>query len=174
MIFARALERKPPKLIALRPEMFVDEWPEKPTEPLQAGLRLLSEREIELGRASAAQKAVELHEDADGRVEAYNDALMSYAVACALCEPQNSRAAYFESPHENVVLALTPEAIQALWEELETLHLELSPVIDEIEDDGIGALAEALADGAVQKLPDTRQGRMRRLLTYVLEELQRA
>lgn len=165
--FSRVLERKPARIIELSPDMFADDWPEKPAEPVKAGLRLLSESDQESARAQAAQRAIEMHDDPDGRVASYNDALMSWAVASALCAAEDARISYLDSPFENVILAFTPEGIRRIWEELEITHLLRSPLREEIDLEGLEALRELLH-------PDRHSAitpRMRRLLTFVLEEL---
>lgn len=169
--FSQVLERVPPRIVNIPLDAWADDWVDKPREVVTAGLRLLSEMDLQMARASATEKAFAAHKDPVGRIESFCDHLMAWAVACALTEPGDVTQPYFGSPHENVQEAFTSKGIKFLWEELELLHVIRSPLIDEAEDDTIAELAAMLADGRVAHLPEGKQARMRRLLTHVLEEL---
>lgn len=170
-VFSRVLERVPPRIIEIPVNAWADDWADKPNEPLKAGLRLLSESDIHVARANAAEKATAAHKDSAGRIEAFNDLLMAWAVACALTDPNDTLRPYFESPHENVLLAFTSRGIRRIWEDLEVLHLEMSPLLDEAEDADVTALADMLAAGRVAELDEPKQARIRRLLTHLLDEI---
>jgi hypothetical protein len=169
-VFSRVIERVPSRVIELQPNVFADEWPDKPSEPIKAGLRLLSEGDIHTARAQAADRATQLHEDQGGRVEAYNDALMAWAVASSLCHPTDTRESFLESAFENVFLAFTSEGIRRIWEEIEVMHLLRSPLIDEIDATGLESLVADLQAGKLATL-GAKEARVRRLLSFVLEEL---
>lgn len=180
-VFSAIKERKAPRVIDLTPDMFQDEWPDKPREPVKAGLRLISEQDIDTAKAQAAARAIEFHGRPevdespltfDERIAAYNDALMTWAIATSLCFVDDCTRPYFDSPFENVLLAFTPDGIRAIYEQLEILHIERSPLVDEIEADGIGELMARLAGGELDTMAQgPKQRRVRRLLTHVLNEL---
>lgn len=169
--FSKILERVPLRVIEIPVHAWADDWQDKPGEPVRAGLRLLSESDIQVARASAADKAIAAHKDGEGRVESFNDHLMAWAVACALTDPNDSLRPYFESAHENVQAAFTTNGIRRIWEELEVLNLEYSPLVDEIEDVDVEDLTSLLADGRLSELDGAKQSRIRRLLTHVLAEI---
>jgi hypothetical protein len=169
-VFSQILERVPPRVIEIPVDAWADDWPDKPSEPMKAGLRLLSESDLQVARASATEKAIAAQRDALGRIEAFNDHLMAWAVACALTDPNDTLRPYFDSAHENVMLALTSRGIRRIWEELEVLHIERSPLLDEAEDADVAALGELLTAGRVADLPEGKQAHLRRLLTYVLDQ----
>lgn len=169
--FSQVLERVPARVIELTPDMFADEWPDKPAESLKAGLRLLSESDIHTARAQAADRAVQAHDDEAGRVDSYNDTLMAWAVASALCAPDDTRVSYLDSPFENVFLAFTSEGIRRIWEELEVTHILRSPMMPELDDEAIVSMIADLPDKLAALGPG--EGRVRRLLAYVRHELHR-
>lgn len=169
-VFSHVLERVPSRIIDLTPDMFADDWPDKIPKTVKAGLRLLSEGDIHSARAQAADRAVQMHEGAEDRIAAYNDTLMAWAVASALCASTDTRTPFLDSPFENVFLAFTSEGIRRIWEELEVTHLMHSPLLDEIDAVGIAALVGELQSERLANL-GAKEARVRRLLSYVLEEL---
>lgn len=168
-VFSVVRERIPTRVIDISPNAFADEWAEKPSAPVKAGLRLLSEGDLHTARAQAADRAVRMHDDDEGRVAVYNDTLMAWAVASSLCHPTDTREPYLEAAFDNVFVAFTSEGIRRIWEEIEVMHLMRSPLIDEIDAAGIDELVASLPTKLAALGP--KEARVRRLLSFVLEEL---
>ena len=170
-VFSKIVERKPPTVVMMPPDAFADTWPEKPSEPVPIGLRLLCESELQTARAEAARKAVDLHDDDEGRYEAYNDGLIAWAVAAAACDPEDVNKPFVEMPYENIPLAFTSQGLRRLWDELEVLHASRSPLTPEADDDELKMLAGLLTAESVGAIDPKQQARVRRLATFLLENI---
>lgn len=168
-IDARA--KVPTRTFVLAPSAFADDWPDKPADGVAVGLRFISEADIQTARAEAARVAVELHDDEEGRTEAFNDALMRCAVARGTCNPNDLNVPFFDM-EENVRLALTSRGVRKVWDEIERFHLEESPIVAEIKPEEIAELVDRLK--GVSFLSPGRQVRIRKLLGFCLEELREA
>jgi hypothetical protein len=174
--FSRVLERstaKPARVITLQPNAFADTWSERPSGPVQIGLRLIPESELHTARAEAAKVAWQLHPesaDEDNRIDAFNDALMCWQVAVATCSPTDSRLPFWDCANDAVPMALTSKAIRHVWEQTELLSIEQSPSSREATDDDLAALTRAINDGSLwqdRSVTDARS--LRRLLGRVIE-----
>lgn len=168
--------RKPPRTIAVEPSAFVDAWPDKPKTAIAVGLRLLSDQDIQTARAMAARYAQTLFlgEDVDctdpmSRVEAFNDGLMRWAIACGVTDPNNASIPFFAGGDDVVRLALTTQGIRFLWDHLERVALELSPLVQEATDLQLGELVVLLP--RLDRMKPEGARRARKLLAFVLEEL---
>ncbi len=163
--------RVPPVVVTLAPSEWADTWEQKPDEHQPVGLRLISEAEAQRCRAEAARRAWGLHtEDGDeeGRVEAYNSALMELAVARATCQPDDVAAPFFQFPDDMVARAWTPETVERLFSELDALHIASGPSSIEATREEGEALGRALASGAAWAGVATGPARRaRRLLAVV-------
>ena len=168
--FSQVLARVPPRIIDIPVDAWADEWPDKPPAPVKAGLRLLSEQDLQSARANAAEKARAAHDDLLGQVESFNDHLMAWAVARSLCTATDVMQPYLPAAHENVFEAFTSRGIKRIWEEIEVLHIMRSPLISEATDDELVALATSVSPAALAELSSVKQGRIRRLIAFVLAE----
>jgi hypothetical protein len=116
-----------------------------------------------------------MHDDEEGRIEAFNDAVMRWMIVRGTCDPNDIRlnAPIFEGSEENVRSALTSNAIRFLWDRIERFHISKSPLVPEIKDDEIEKLIEYLKKPIIfVALTTPRSIRVRKLLGFVLEELQ--
>lgn len=170
-VFSEVAARTPPRVIDLPVNAWSDDWEGKPTGPVKVGLRLLSEEDLITARATAMDLARDAHSDAVGRIEAFNDHLMAWAVARSLCRSDDVSEPYLEAAHENVQIAFTSRGIQRLWEEIEVLHIELSALVAEATDDELAQLAASVTPERLGDLSATKQARVRRLVTYLLDEI---
>lgn len=171
-----ACTRKPAAIVSLPTTAWASEWPDKPTQEVAVGLSLLSERDLQTVRAEAAKEANELHpgsgaDDPDW-VDARNDALMAWAVSLALREPDDAALPVLPMQDEDEVRrALSGGAIRHLWDELERASIVNSPVRSEATDEEVERLAHLLLEGHVEKLASPSQTRLRKLLSFALDEL---
>ena len=171
-----AKTRKPLGIVVLSPSLFSDDWADKPDADVCIGLRSLSGVDVETARGEAAVRAWELHPneaDDEVRIEAYNDALLTCLVARGTCDP-NEAAGPCElwggMAEEGVRERMTVEGIGHVYDELERVVLEHSPLRTQLDDDGIGDLS-AVALEKLQTLDAVKAQRIRRLLGFVMEEL---
>lgn len=147
----------------------------RPVHEMAVGIRLISQRQVETARAEAAKYAIEMHDkpdDSAGRQLSYEDRLMVWIGAQSACDP-NDRAKTQFTPDE-LPERLTPEGLRFLFDNYEALSIELSPLWRPIDDAGVARLARAVERGALGRLEHARALRARKLLAFVLAELEEA
>jgi hypothetical protein len=76
-----------------------------------------------------------------------------------------------EAPEDIVKDALTPEGAKAIYDAIERLAIETSPVLEEATLDDVGELF-AFAFEAFPKMPPEKAKRVRRLLKFCLNEIE--
>lgn len=163
----------PRKSVKLEVADFSDTWSKKPRSAVVVGLRLLSGSDENVARETAARAALEVS-DREMQVERFNDALRSMAVALAICDPNDIEKSHplFPMAEDSVPEALTSRATARLFEELERLHLESSPIFPEADDEEIHQLAVLLsADEPLAGLSASAAARLRKYLWFALSEL---
>lgn len=168
-----AAKHRPPKVITVPPSAFASEWRDRPTEPVEIGLRTLADGETETARAEAAKRALRIHpEDRDLAVDCFNDALLRWLIARATCSPDDVREPYFRAAEDTVRFALSTEGVKLLSHELEVFTLETSPMYPPAKDDELLDLAALLEDEApfAGMSPAEERG-TRRLVGVVLERI---
>ena len=160
----------PPLVVEVPVTSWADTCLDKPTGPVEIGLRLISESEAASARSEAAKKAWRAHPleaDEDARVEAYNGALMAIALGRATCQADDINVAFREwpCPADMIALAMTPAGIELLYGHLDTLTMAEAPSMPEASDDDIAAVATALLDGSAwTNVSGAHAHRIRRLL----------
>lgn len=162
-----------PKVISLPISAWVDSRSDRPTSPVDIGIRLLSEEDTQIARSSAAKIAIELvpvggEED---RIAAFNDALMRFAAERGTCSPKNVEDGFFPLGELEIRQRLTPEGVRRIWQEIEALHLACNPSLDEIDDEGLAHLFALLDRERLSALPRAESARVRRLLELCRTEL---
>ena len=140
--------RAAPRTVELTPDRFADTWEGRPIEPIVVGLRVPAEADLQSARDNAAALVSDkkgLTEE--GVVNAHNDALLSIAVARGICDPNDVTAAhpFFELADDIVPLALKSNTIRWLFDEIERLHVEQSPIFPEATPEEVLALSDLLA-----------------------------
>jgi hypothetical protein len=171
----RAVRRAPPRVVVFSPSTWADTWPERPTGNEAIGLRVPSDHEVSCARAEAARVAWKLHPKADdllGRIAAHNDALLRELCCLGMCDPNDVTRPYFKSGIDDANQALSSHGAKAVFDALEKLQLETSPVYREASDDELLELAR-YAEFLPLVEPD-RRGRLRRLVAHCFDELKRA
>jgi hypothetical protein len=105
-------------------------------------------------RAAADKHASEVHPspiDHTIRLDSYNDELMRWAVALCVTRMDDVRETppWLEQRDSDLLgRKLKPQSIRWLFEELERLLVESSPLHRPIDDDGMQELMDLLSDGA--------------------------
>lgn len=166
--------RKPSRTVVIPAAHFADDWGNRPEGDICVGLRVLSERDLDGARHTAAQRVAQLYAGDDGQTidrgaadEAYNSALISHAVARGLCDPNDAAKHHplFPLAEDQVPFALTPFGIRALWDAMHRLGVETSNAIPPISDEDAAWLGRVLARGGVSVLSTST----RKLLAAVRE-----
>lgn len=172
----RADALKPALKINLPPSAFKD-GPQKPNEPRDVGLRLLSEGDLQNIRGYAARTTAMamkgIDPSADVWIEAYNNALMIGAVCAALCHPEDASRDYWDIQQSAAPTYLSPGGIERLFDELETLKIKNAPTAPEASPDDISSLCARLTNPAfASRLPLGDARAIRRLLRHILDTLE--
>lgn len=172
---SRPALRPAPRVVTLEPYAFADTWGARPAEPTKVGLRLPSEKVIESAMQLAARDVNRDFREAlvegesevvnESMVEAYNSQIMVNILAHALCAPEDVSRSFFQTLAVNdmVMVALRPETILLLWNELGALRAELNPTLRLATDD------EVMAVGVE---PARASNKFRRLLALMHEEME--
>lgn len=165
----------PARVVVLAPSAFADEWPQKPATEVAIGLRLISQRDIDLARRNAEREAVgfrgeieghEIRHDPETVVDVFNDSFMALAVARGTCDPNDISRPYWPYAEEQVSQALTPEGVRRLWDELVILHKGSGIARRAASDDDVSRLCGILAEQEPIVLDDES----RKLIAYLLEK----
>ncbi len=165
--------RKPLRVVPLTSACFADDYDDKPEAPIKVGLRLVSQGDIDVARAEAERRAIEMHETpGQDRVDCFNDAIICGVVARTTCQADDARENFFSMPEDDVRRAFTPDALRMLYDEYDKMRIEhalLSPEADEGE---LAELASLLmSDDAWGALDEATSRRLRRLAYEILEVL---
>ncbi len=160
-----------PKVVTVPPSAFADTWRLKPKAPIEIGIRLIADADFDKARTHAAKIAAEVP-DPDARIEAYNEALMQWAVARATCKPENAQEDFWRASQDVVPIALTDDGLTLLFHELQNLKIEQSPLIGEAKDAELEELGKLLqAPNAREILLTLGEPRLRRHLRWLLDEV---
>lgn len=167
----------PPRTLQLDPKDFAYDWEKAPRKPIVVGLRLLSSDEEWTADRMAAKRTAEEYGDSDDGEQAarfYNRELMAWAVARSVCDPNDCSKEHpsLRMAEDTVQMALTGPAIARIYDEVERLYIETSPIFPEASDEELLLLASVLTDTeVVGSLGPIRARRARRFLRFVLAEL---
>ena len=183
MHFKPPAKSRPSRIALIAPASFADDWPSIPKAPIAVGLRLLSERDFEVAMAVAAQATTEMLSakgsdrpvDRTTESEFYTARLLCEAVSRAVCDPNDTAKTHeaFPATEDSLPMALSPTGIEALYRELEQLHIERSPTAPSAIDDDLRLLRAHLRAGSLRRLPQGEQSGARRFLALVLQAFAR-
>ncbi len=174
MNLSQASERLPPRparVVVLPPSSFRSEWSKRPTGDAAIGIRLLSEQEVITAQAEAFKVAKEGGRSGDAAVIRYQEELFVWAVSLCATNPNDERKPWFLNGVEEVALALTPEAVRHIWDELELAHVAASPTRPPINDNDLPRLRDVLTPKGFETLPPAKALRVRKWLAFILAEL---
>ena len=161
-----------PHVVTLSPKAFAHSFSKRPTADVAVGIRAISESDLATAKVEAT-KSVDAWLGTDSRgktsaIEVWNDTFLRILVYRGTCDPNNSAQPFelFGGDDECVRLALTPESVKRLWDEVEAYAISISPVWDTISDAGATELA-----GVLTSKLDKFSPRMRRLAWFLLEQV---
>lgn len=168
--------RAPARTVTIRPDDFADEFASKPSSNIVAGLRLLSADEMEGTDEIASKKTRERFDnpESDEAVAFYNRRVQEWAVSRALCDPNDVQKPHptFPMAEQQVPVALTAPAIARLWDELERLAVEVSPLHPEADEESLMTLSDLLnAPDFLETLPPVVASRVRRFAQFILDDV---
>jgi hypothetical protein len=165
----------PAGLMSVSPDSFAFTWKTRPKDPVFVGLRPLAKTDLDFCRSEALRKAVNAHphqNDQTNRMDSFNDWLMALAVVRGTCDPNDARKGWemwFGAGEDNVSSMLTREGVKALYDAVERVTIQCSPVRAQITDEEFDELS-TIALMTLDRMPAPRSARVRRLLAFVLEE----
>lgn len=165
-------KRKPPRTFTLLPEHFSDTWGgRKPVASVELGLRIPAEQDI-FNAQVEAERAAEGREPGEADL-VRRSKLVVFAVARGICSPHDVSAPhpFFELPEDEVPAALKSTTIQRIYDEIERLVVEQSPIFAEATDAECLELSDRLLDTPTAHLDPIRAGQARRYLLFALELL---
>jgi hypothetical protein len=165
------------KTFRIEPQHFADTWENKPIDGIELGIGVPSEADVQGARIEAIKVArnASVDEDED-RIQIFNDTLMCCAVASAICDPNNVSAPhpFFDMAEDLVPLALKPKTIQYIFDLVEALHVEQSPVFAEISPEEETRLSDILTQDApyagIERIAAMKARRYLRMALDILEE----
>lgn len=168
---------RPPKVITVDPRAFASEWADRPLEPVEMGLRVIPDEDLQTARAEAAKFAQEMHDDlgSEDAVDCFNDALLRWIIARGTCAPDDVRQPFFSFAEDTVKAALSTEGVKSISFELEVFKTETSPLLKPVDTEEELDLAHILTEGAPWgAMGDARARGTRRLLRVVLDRFSEA
>lgn len=173
--FRKTRDRIAKRVLVLTPDMFIDTCENRPNEEVAIGLRKIADGDVQIARAEAAKYAIEMHNDREGQIEAFNDCLMRWMIISGTCDPNDiaHSTSLFEGSEENVKMMLTPQTIRFLWDHIDAFQVESSPLVPAIDDEDIDRVASRLLMGPLpEAMPQADQIRIRKFLGMILRDLE--
>lgn len=163
-----------PLVVDLMPGDFASDWHNRPVAAVRVGLRLPSENDVQTARVQADKRLEQLElRDAESALAAWNDALMAYAVARCVCDPRDvlSESPMLPLAEDTIGQALTSAAIRRLFDALERLQVEQSPLAPEATDEELTGLVERIERHEHHTLEAAESRAFRRFARYALDLL---
>jgi hypothetical protein len=168
--------KKPDRIVVIPPSLFAATYRNRPTAEVAIGLRVISERDVQIGRAAASKHMVTLYGTDTGKIrdpeQAYgcwNDTWLAYAIGKAACDPNDADKPYFTFAEEEVARALSSEGLRRLWDEYCLINRGTGERA-QIADEELLPLAKSLVN--VGFLEPVQQAEIRKHLAWVLEILE--
>jgi hypothetical protein len=165
----------PPRVVKLPLSAWCSTYAGKPECDVRIGIRLPGQEDAEIIEAEALKAMQEATRGGEAAAfRAYNEAKLLNLVALCICSPTDVSAPHelFETPNAILQIALTPQGIRRLFDEIERLQVETSPIFREASDIEVSELAESLVDGALSRCTDpTKASQIRRFLGFCIEIL---
>lgn len=181
--FSDLSKNQPPGSVVVPPLAWAPTWEPRPTTDVCIGLRFVSDRDLEDARIESMRACERLYPDFRTNevtmelfVASFQDRLIRYIVGYGTCDPNDVTKAWelFAAAPEDIVKdALTDTGHQLIFDAWERMRITTSISITAATDADIGLLpelAKRLPTLAARSRP--AEQRLRRLLRFVLEELE--
>lgn len=160
-------------IVEVDPSLWADGRPNKPTAPVQIGLRVVSEANVARARSVAEAFANQMHRDLTSQevwIESYNSHLIATILFDAVVLPDNVEKQWFQRDSQ-VAMDLTTNGLQFLWDHYEMHRLATSKIAPEATDQEMAGLGDSLLAGDLfEGLDLERARRVRRLLKAAMVE----
>lgn len=182
--FSEVEQQRPPSHVNVPPTAWASAWADRPLEEVCIGLRLVPDADLEDARIEAYRRAKGLVPDHEKSAEAtevfiatFQDALVRWVIARGTCDPNDVYRPWetWADAAEDIAVeqALTDHGAQLIYDAWERMRLEANIGLAAASDADLALLPELL-----RRLPRlaessrTSELRLRRLLRFVLEELE--
>ncbi len=174
----------PPDAVVVPPDAFSSTWSERPDDDVSIGLRFVPDRELEDARIEAFRRAERLfpkhatnEETAQLFAASFQGTLIRWVIARGTCDPNNVHKPWhlWATATEDIVveMALTDHGAQLIYDAWERMRIGANIGLSPATDADLELLPELLLRlPLVEADSRTRALRLRRLLRFVLEELE--
>jgi hypothetical protein len=165
--------RKPEAFIVLPPTAFADEWKDKPNTDVAVGLRRLSEQDEKVSKEQGRKIVFRDHVrkgkvvDEEEAWESYNQELIRYLMARAMCDVNDVSKPYFDFAEDTIHVALTSEGLGLVWDKWWMLKMS-GPAAPVADDDAVRRLSRILANPENMKALGKAEKVVRKLLAEAL------
>ena len=167
--------RQAEAFVVLPPIAFSDEWRDRPKTEVCVGLRRLSEQDEKVSMEQGRKIVFRDHMregkvvDEDMAWESYNQELMRYMMARAMCDVNDVSKPFFEFAEDTIHVALTPEGLKLVWDRWWMLKLT-GPAAPVADDDALKRLGRILAKPEHMKRLGATEVVVRKLLAEALAQ----
>lgn len=167
----------PPRVVVMPVSGFAPSWGMRPECDCRIGIRLPSQEDTETIEVEAMKDMREAYASGeDAAVLAYNQSKLLNLVAMCICSPEDVTLPHelFPAPNATLPSALTPKAIRRLFDEIERLQIDTSPIFLEATDEEVATLRELLGTSRLGNLSTSdpvNHSRIRRYVAFCLELL---
>lgn len=182
--FSEIQNRMPPGSVVVPPEAWSSAWDDRPIEEVCIGLRFVPDADLEDARIEAFKRAERLfpkfresEAEHDLMAASYGEAVMRWVIARGTCDPNNVHApweGWSDAPEDIAVeVALNDLGAQLIFDKWEEMRIASDIGIRAATDEDLKLLPELLTRLPIlSEASRPREQRLRRLLRFVLEELE--
>lgn len=181
--FSEVENQRPPGNVVVPPSAFATTWGDRPDEDVCIGLRFVADADLEDARVEAYRRACELFPDHKKDEEtttlwiaSFQDALVRWIIGRGTCDPNDAMKPWppwAAAPEDLARDALSDKGAQFIFDAWERMRIAADIGMDEASDEQIDGLPVLVAArfGALSLISRPRALRVRRLLRFVVEEL---
>lgn len=183
--FSEVENRRPPGKIVVPPEAWANTWVDRPEEDVAIGLRFVADVDLEDARVEAYRRAKELHPEFESSepveamfIASFQDALVRWIIGRGTCDVNDVHkpwSLWSAAPEDMPRVTLTDVGAQLIFDAWERMRIENDIGTAVASDEDLALLPELLTRlPLIRAKSRTEELRLRRLLRFVLEALERA